>query len=73
MLLLDILEKGPVSTLFYTLVGVVLSILSYKIVDWVTPGDLARQIADDKNLALAIVVAAFVLGNCIIIAASIVS
>jgi putative membrane protein len=51
--------------------GIVLAVLGYKIFDFCTPGNLHKEIVENKNVAAAIVGAAVILGVCIIIAASI--
>lgn len=66
-------EKGILGTLVYATVGIIMSVIGFKIVDWITPGDLARQIGVEKNMAVALVASALILGICIIIAASIAS
>ena len=54
----------------FTAIGVALAIAGYKLFDKCTPGDLHREIVENKNIAAAIVAAAVILGVCIIIAAS---
>jgi len=51
--------------------GVGLAVVGYKIFDFCTPGNLHKEIVENKNVAAAIVGAAVILGVCIIIAASI--
>lgn len=72
LLQIPALEKGIVGTLVYTIIGLVMCVIGFKVVDWLIPGHLARQIAEEKNVAAAIVAAALILGICIIIAAAIV-
>jgi len=59
------------NSLIYALLGVVIFITSFIIVDKLTPYDLWKQLVEEKNTALAIVVGAAALGICIIIAAAI--
>ncbi len=59
-----------VSSLLYSIVGVVVFCLSFVIVDWLTPYDLWKELIEKKNQPLAIVVGAVGLGICIIIAAA---
>ena len=66
------LKEGIISTLIYALIGIVAAVISYFIVDLLIPGKMGKQIAEDKNLPIAVVAAAMILGICIIIAASIV-
>jgi putative membrane protein len=55
----------------YALLGIVIFITGFIIVDKLTPYDLWKQLVEEKNQALAIVVAASILGVCLIIAAAI--
>lgn len=66
------LENGVIASIVYSFIGIAMAVLATKIVDWVTPGNLFRQLADEKNIPLAIFTGMFVLGICIIIAAAIV-
>ena len=50
--------------------GIVMAIVGYKLFDKATPGDLNKEILENKNTAAAIVAAAVILGVCIIIAAA---
>lgn len=60
-----------INSLIYALLGVVVFILSFVIVDKLTPYDLWKQLVEEKNIALAIVIGAAALGICVIIAAAI--
>jgi len=64
--------EGIVSTLVYTAIGIIVAVISYFIVDMLIPGKMGKQIAEDKNLPIAVVAAAMILGICMIIAASII-
>ena len=59
-------------TALFGLAGVVLAVVGYKLFDLCTPGNLHKEIIENKNVAAAIVAAAVIIGVCIIIAASIV-
>jgi uncharacterized membrane protein YjfL (UPF0719 family) len=58
------------NVLIFAAIGIVAAILGFKIFDWCTPGDLQKEIIENKNIAAAIVAAAAILGVSIIIAAS---
>ena len=60
-----------INSIVYALLGSVIFVAGFIIVDKLTPYDLWKQLVEEKNLALAIVVGATALGNCIIIAAAI--
>jgi uncharacterized membrane protein YjfL (UPF0719 family) len=65
------LETGVVASLLYSVVGIIMAVFAAKVVDWITPGNLFRQLTDEKNVPLAIFTGLLVLGICIIIAAAI--
>lgn len=71
MLLVVDLQTGLVGSLVYALVGIIMAVFAAKVVDWITPGQLFRQLTDEKNVPLAIFTGLMVLGICIIIAAAI--
>lgn len=48
-----------------------MAVFAAKVVDWITPGQLFRQLTDEKNVPLAIFTGLMILGICIIIAAAI--
>ncbi len=54
----------------FALVGVATAIVGYKIFDKATPGDLTREILENKNIAAAIVAASVIIGVCLIVAAA---
>lgn len=54
----------------FAAVGIIAAIAGYKLFDKCTPGDLHREIVENKNVAAAIIAAAVILGVSIIIAAS---
>jgi uncharacterized membrane protein YjfL (UPF0719 family) len=56
--------------LLFAAIGIATAILGYKLFDKCTPGDLHKEILENKNVAAAIVAAAVILGVCIIIAAA---
>ena len=58
------------NVLVFAGIGIAAAILGFKIFDWCTPGDLQKEIIENKNIAAAIVAAAAILGVSIIIAAS---
>ena len=57
-------------TALFGLFGVALAVLGYKLFDFCTPGNLHKEIVENKNVAAAIVGAAVIVGVCIIIAAA---
>ena len=62
------LGTGIIETVVYAFVGIVMAVIGFKVVDWLTPGNLAEDVAHKENRALAILAGAMILGVCIIIA-----
>jgi putative membrane protein len=60
-----------INSVIYALLGIFIFIAGFIIVDKLTPYDLWKQLVEEKNMALAIVVGAAALGICQIIAAAI--
>ncbi len=57
------------SAVVFGLIGIILMILGYKAFDWVTPKlDVEKELMDNKNVAVAIVVGAVFIGVSILIA-----
>ena len=58
------------STLVFGLIGIFLPALGFKVFDWITPKiDVEKELAEKHNLAVAIVVAAIIIGISVVIAA----
>ena len=66
----DIL-KGILSASIYSILGLVILILGFKIFDRVTPFSLDHEIAEDHNTAAGVVVAGLLIALGIIVAAAI--
>ena len=52
----------------YSLLGILIFLLAFFLIDRLTPYHLWKEIVDDKNIALAILVGAMSIGMCMIIA-----
>lgn len=59
------------NTLIYAGIGIILFILSFVILDLLTPGKLWEEIEQKQNSAVAIFAGAIALGIAIIVAASV--
>ena len=55
----------------YSILGIVLFILSFVVVDKITPYHLWDEIVRNKNLALAVLLGAMSIGICMIIASAV--
>lgn len=56
--------------LLFSAIGIVAAIAGFKAFDKCTPGDLTREILEQRNVAAAIVAGSVILGVCLIIAAA---
>ena len=59
------------NSLVYSLVGILVFWLAFVVIDKLTPYDLWRELVEERNTALAIVIAAMCLGVAVIIASAI--
>ena len=54
----------------FAFVGIIAAVVGYRIFDKFTPGDLHKEILENKNMAAALIAAAAILGVCILVAAA---
>ena len=59
------------NSLVYSVLGLVVFSIWFLIIDKITPYDLWKELVQEKNLALAIVLGAVSIGLCLIIAAAV--
>ena len=67
---MDIVQNIRAAIVF-ALIGIVVFVGAFVVIDKVTPYDLWKEIVEEKNLALAVLVGAMSIGLCIIIAAAV--
>jgi len=63
--------KALAASVVYSLLGIVILMLSFYLFNKLTPGTLRREILEEHNTALAIMSAAFMLAVALIISAAI--
>ncbi len=68
--LLDL--QHVLAVLIYSVLGIVIMVLAFVIIDWIHPRDIWGEIADKQNRAMAIVFGCMMLGIAIIIAAAVI-
>lgn len=69
---MDIINPGYLlNSLLYSLIGVALFWISFIVIDKLTPYDLWKEIIEEKNVSLAIIVGAMCLGIALIVASAI--
>lgn len=59
------------ATLLYAFLGIVIFVLSFVLVDKLTPGDLWKEIIERQNIAVAVLAGAVAIGISGIIAAAV--
>lgn len=59
------------NALLYSVLGILIFVLAFVFIDKVTPFHLWKEIVEDKNVALAVLLGAMSIGICIIIAAAV--
>ena len=63
--------KGIVNSLIFSGIGIMVLIISYLILEKMTPENTWKELVNNKNIALAIVFGAFIIGISLIISAAI--
>ncbi len=59
------------NALLYAVLGIIIFVGAFALVDKMTPYDLWAEIVEQKNVALAIMIGAMSIGVCMIIAAAV--
>ncbi len=59
------------NALVYSVLGILIFAIAFVMIDKLTPYHLWKEIVEDKNVALAILIGALSIGMCIIIAAAV--
>jgi putative membrane protein len=67
-----IVNLNPLLNAFvYSVLGIVIFAVAFAAIDKLTPYHLWKEIVEDKNVALAVLIGALSIGMCIIIAAAV--
>ncbi len=70
--LLAELQLGPmIGTVVYSIIGIIIFWMAFKACDKLTPFSIRKEIEEDHNTALAIIIGAGIIGLAIIISAAI--
>jgi putative membrane protein len=59
------------NALIYAVLGIVIFVAAFALIDKLTPYHLWKEIVEDHNTALAVLIGAMSIGICVIIAAAI--
>lgn len=62
--------NGITNSIIYSITGIIILLVAYLIVEKLTPENSWKEIVENKNLALAIVFAGFIIGISMIISAA---
>lgn len=68
---MEIYLKPIIASVIFSFVGLIILFLAYYIVEKITPENTWKEIVHNKNVALAIIFAAFIIGMSIIISGAI--
>ena len=60
-----------INAIVYATLGILIFVIAFAIIDKATPYHLWKEIVEEKNLALAVLIGAMSIGMCIIIAAAV--
>ncbi|KQB38618.1 MULTISPECIES: DUF350 domain-containing protein [Flavobacterium] len=69
---MDLIHYQPiVNSIIYSLLGFVILLVAYFIIEKMTPENTWKEVVEKNNIAVAIVLAAFIIGISMIISAAI--
>lgn len=69
---MDLIHAQPiVNSIIYSFLGIIILIIAYFIIEKITPENTWKEVVQKNNIAVAIVLAAFVIGISMIISAAI--
>jgi len=63
--------KSLVSTFAYSMLGIVMFIIAFAVISHLSPFSIRKEIEEDQNVALAILISAVILGISVIIASAV--
>lgn len=69
----EIILAEVIATVFYVVLGMVMLGISWKAVEWLTPFSLRKEIEDDQNLAIAVLIGSLFISISLLIGAVILS
>ena len=67
---MELISHGITNSVVYSVIGIVILLITYLIIEKLTPENSWKEIVENKNMALAIVFAAFIIGIAMIISAA---
>ena len=73
MIFSEVILAEVVATVFYTVLGLVLLGISWKAIEWISPFSLRKEIEEDQNLAIAVLIGSLFISISVLIGAVILS
>jgi uncharacterized membrane protein YjfL (UPF0719 family) len=58
---------GIIDTAVYSLVGIIMMVIGFAVINLITPFSVKKEIEDDQNTALGIIIGSVIIGIAIII------
>lgn len=69
---MDIVAMHPiVNSIVFSVIGIIILLLTYVLIEKLTPENTWKEIVEKNNIALALIFAAFIIGISMIISAAI--
>jgi putative membrane protein len=65
------LLRGVIASLTFAAVGILVLAIAFGLIRWVTPFSIRKELEEDHNTALAIVIGSVIIGMSLIISAAI--
>ena len=63
--------KYIIASVVYSIIGILILVISFYIIERITPENIYKEIVEKQNLALAVIAAAFMIALAIIISSAI--
>lgn len=67
----DLILNAAVASIVFSAIGLVFFGLAFWLINWVTPFSLRKEIEEDQNTALGIVIGAVIIGVALIVSAAV--
>lgn len=67
----DQLLDATLSTLVFSLIGIILFAVAFWVIEKATPFSVRKEIEEDQNMAIALVIAAVIIGIALIVSAAV--
>ncbi len=68
----ELINSKPIlASIIYSILGVIILVVSFYIIEKITPENIWKEVVQNKNVAVAIIAAAYIMAISIIIASAI--